>query len=52
MQNPSPIYLAGGMPNTCTFPFNEVNVSCKDGTNIKIKDRDLDLALQYGPSKG
>ncbi|XP_051159721.1 kynurenine/alpha-aminoadipate aminotransferase, mitochondrial-like isoform X2 [Leptopilina boulardi] len=51
-KNPSAIFFAGGMPNTQTFPFKEVNVSCKDGTSVKLKGRDVDVAFQYGPTKG
>ncbi|KAI4495504.1 hypothetical protein M0802_008718 [Mischocyttarus mexicanus] len=46
------ISFAGGLPNTNTYPFEEVNISCKDKTNLDLKDKDLALALQYGPASG
>ncbi|XP_033208130.1 kynurenine/alpha-aminoadipate aminotransferase, mitochondrial-like [Belonocnema kinseyi] len=52
IHNPSAISFASGMPNAQTFPFKEVNVTCKDESHIKLKDRNLDDALQYGPTKG
>ncbi|XP_015180246.1 PREDICTED: kynurenine/alpha-aminoadipate aminotransferase, mitochondrial-like [Polistes dominula] len=44
--------FAGGLPNTDTYPFEGINVSCKDKTNLYLKDKDLALALQYGPASG
>lgn len=52
VRNQSAIYLAGGLPNTRTFPFRKIDVSCQDGTSIELKDRDIESALQYGPSQG
>lgn len=52
MANPTLIPLAGGLPNVSTFPFQEINVTYKDGTQHRLTDNDLDKALQYGPSEG
>lgn len=51
-KNPSAIFFAGGLPNTQTFPFKKVDVSCKDGTSIELQGRDVEVAFQYGPTKG
>ncbi|XP_035717149.1 aromatic amino acid aminotransferase DDB_G0287711-like [Vespa mandarinia] len=50
--NPNAINFAGGMPNTNTYPFKELDVIYKDGTNSKLEGQDLALALQYGPAVG
>ncbi|KAK2581434.1 hypothetical protein KPH14_005109 [Odynerus spinipes] len=52
MIDPTAITFAGGMPNTDTYPFKELDVSITDGTKIKLEGRDLAAAFQYGPSKG
>lgn len=50
--NPDAISFAGGLPNTDTYPFKELDVIYKDGTSSKLEGQDLSLALQYGPANG
>lgn len=52
MRSPQAISLAGGMPNTETFPFEKIAVTYKDGTQNDLVDKELATALQYGPSQG
>ncbi|XP_046624140.1 kynurenine/alpha-aminoadipate aminotransferase, mitochondrial-like isoform X1 [Neodiprion virginianus] len=52
MANPDLIPFAGGLPNTETFPFQEIDVTYKDGTRHKLTGKDLDVALQYGHTEG
>ena len=33
---PSMISLAGGMPNSATFPFQECKIKTKDGITLKL----------------
>ncbi|XP_078034851.1 kynurenine/alpha-aminoadipate aminotransferase, mitochondrial isoform X2 [Augochlora pura] len=40
------------MPNTETFPFEEISVKYKDGSQVKLEGKELGWALQYGPSQG
>lgn len=46
------ISLSNGMPNTATFPFEEIAVTYKDGTKVRLVGDDLAWSLQYGPSQG
>lgn len=52
MRNPTSIFLAGGMPNSSTFPYQEINVTYKDGEVMTLSGKDLNVALQYGTSQG
>ncbi|XP_033324065.2 kynurenine/alpha-aminoadipate aminotransferase, mitochondrial [Megalopta genalis] len=49
---PNGITLANGMPNTETFPFEEISVKYKDGSRVMLVGEELGWALQYGPSQG
>ncbi|XP_012267836.3 kynurenine/alpha-aminoadipate aminotransferase, mitochondrial-like [Athalia rosae] len=51
-ENPGIIPLAGGLPNTGTFPFKEIKVTFKDGTQHQFVGSELGTALQYTSSKG
>mgnify|MGYP004594336393 CR=1 FL=1 len=46
------ISLANGMPNAMTFPFEEISVTYKGETNIKLTGQELFSSLQYAPSQG
>ncbi|XP_029042797.1 kynurenine/alpha-aminoadipate aminotransferase, mitochondrial-like [Osmia bicornis bicornis] len=46
------ISLANGMPNAEMFPFEEIAVTYKNGTKIKLVGDELSWSLQYGPSQG
>lgn len=46
------ISLANGMPNATTFPFEEISVTYKGGTKIKLTGEELSSSLQYAPSQG
>lgn len=52
MNNPKLIPLASGIPHASTFPFQEIDVTYKDGTRHRLTDRELEGALQYGPTDG
>ncbi|XP_054011203.1 kynurenine/alpha-aminoadipate aminotransferase, mitochondrial-like [Hylaeus anthracinus] len=52
MKRPKSVSLANGMPNAETFPFEELSVTYKDGTTVKLVGNELSLSLQYGPSQG
>jgi len=49
---PSMISLAGGMPNSTTFPFQECEIKTKDGASLKLGESDMKVALQYCPTQG
>jgi len=49
---PSMISLAGGMPNSGTFPFQECEIKTKDGISLKLGEGDMKTALQYCPTQG
>ncbi|XP_031831649.1 kynurenine/alpha-aminoadipate aminotransferase, mitochondrial-like [Nomia melanderi] len=51
-ETPNGISLGNGMPNTKTFPFEEISVKIKDGDEIKLVGEELRWSLQYGPSQG
>ncbi|CAK9813955.1 Kynurenine/alpha-aminoadipate aminotransferase, mitochondrial [Anthophora quadrimaculata] len=52
MLSQNAINLANGMPNTKTFPFEEISVTFKSGTKVKLTGDELTWSLQYGPSQG
>ncbi|KOC70213.1 Kynurenine/alpha-aminoadipate aminotransferase, mitochondrial [Habropoda laboriosa] len=52
IETPNGISLANGMPNTKTFPFEEITVTYKNGIKGKLTGDELSYALQYGPSQG
>lgn len=49
---PHTISFAVGVPNVNTFPFEEVSLKLKDGSDFKLQGKDLEIALQYVPSSG
>lgn len=52
INNPQAIFLAGGMPNTETFPFESIDITYKGNTHQRLEGPALAAALQYGPSRG
>lgn len=46
------ISLAEGMPNEVTFPFEQINVVLKDGSQFTLQGPELHSALQYIPTQG
>ena len=50
MKIPGMISLGGGYPNPETFVFDSVSIKFKDGNEVSIKDSDINVASQYGPS--
>lgn len=49
---PGTVYLAGGMPDGASFPFQSITIDLKDGTSMTIDGKLLETALQYQPSPG
>ncbi|XP_063166372.1 kynurenine/alpha-aminoadipate aminotransferase, mitochondrial [Candoia aspera] len=49
---PSLISLAGGAPNSNTFPFKTATIIIKDETRVEIKEELMKRALQYSASAG
>uniref|UniRef100_A0A2H6N842 Kynurenine/alpha-aminoadipate aminotransferase, mitochondrial n=2 Tax=Micrurus carvalhoi TaxID=3147026 RepID=A0A2H6N842_9SAUR len=49
---PSLISLAGGAPNSNTFPFKTATIIIKDETRVEIKEDLMKRALQYSASAG
>ncbi|XP_058048159.1 kynurenine/alpha-aminoadipate aminotransferase, mitochondrial isoform X2 [Ahaetulla prasina] len=49
---PSLISLAGGAPNSNTFPFKSATIIIKDETRVEIKEELMKRALQYSASAG
>uniref|UniRef100_A0A8C5WYD9 Kynurenine/alpha-aminoadipate aminotransferase, mitochondrial n=1 Tax=Laticauda laticaudata TaxID=8630 RepID=A0A8C5WYD9_LATLA len=49
---PSLISLAGGAPNSNTFPFKTATIVIKDETRVEIKEELMKRALQYSASAG
>eukprot|EP00299_Pterocystis_sp_00344_P016788 c841_g1_i1.p1 GENE.c841_g1_i1~~c841_g1_i1.p1 ORF type:complete len:439 (+),score=98.77 c841_g1_i1:115-1317(+) len=52
MRIPGMINLGNGMPNPQTFPFENVKITCRDGTAIELKGNELDSSLQYSATDG
>ncbi|XP_076665702.1 kynurenine/alpha-aminoadipate aminotransferase, mitochondrial [Andrena cerasifolii] len=52
MRSRNTISLANGMPNAETFPIEQISVTYKSGTKIKLLGEELSSSLQYGPSQG
>ncbi|XP_013922114.1 PREDICTED: kynurenine/alpha-aminoadipate aminotransferase, mitochondrial [Thamnophis sirtalis] len=46
------ISLAGGAPNSNTFPFKSATIIIKDETRVEIKEELMRRALQYSASAG
>lgn len=44
--------MAEGMPNEVTFPFEQINVVLKDGSQLNLQGPTLNSALQYIPTQG
>jgi kynurenine/2-aminoadipate aminotransferase len=49
---PDMISLGGGLPNPALFPYSELAIKLKDGTNIKLSDSELNECLQYSATPG
>jgi kynurenine/2-aminoadipate aminotransferase len=49
---PGMISLAGGLPNSESFPFESCTFNLKDGTQFTLDKQTLGVALQYSPSEG
>jgi hypothetical protein len=41
-----------GMPNPGTFPFQKIEITCRDSTKMVISDNELNQALQYAATEG
>jgi kynurenine/2-aminoadipate aminotransferase len=52
MRLPGMISLAGGLPNSDSFPFDSCTFRMKDGSTLELNRHDMELALQYSPSEG
>lgn len=52
LSHPNGISLASGMPNTTTFPVEDISLTYKHNNLIKFNKPELSAALQYGPSQG
>ena len=63
LRQPDMISLTGGAPNPSTFPFKSlsfevpsissvINDNCDSLKTLSLSDKELDVALQYAPSKG
>lgn len=46
------ISLAEGMPNESIFPFDRLQMSIKNGSQLLLGENELAMALQYLPSQG
>ncbi|XP_046566671.1 kynurenine/alpha-aminoadipate aminotransferase, mitochondrial-like isoform X2 [Haliotis rubra] len=46
------VYLAGGIPNSDTFPIAAAQLRLKDGQTVHIDEADMKVALQYGATRG
>jgi kynurenine/2-aminoadipate aminotransferase len=46
------ISLGGGMPHGDTFPFQKMSIQLKDGTDLRVDENDMRLALQYSATNG
>ncbi|EFC45513.1 predicted protein [Naegleria gruberi] len=52
MNLPGMISLAGGLPNSQTFPFQSIKVDLNNQTSLEIGGKELSDGLQYHPSQG
>ncbi|KAL0116175.1 hypothetical protein PUN28_011202 [Cardiocondyla obscurior] len=52
MLNPNCINLAGGMPNTATYPIKAISTTYKYDIPINFNQQEVSTALQYGASQG
>ncbi|OXU18971.1 hypothetical protein TSAR_007721 [Trichomalopsis sarcophagae] len=52
MKNPDALFFAGGLPNPQMFPFKDISVTYSGGTRMKLENKDLVSALQYGQTQG
>jgi len=52
MRLPGMISLAGGLPNSQSFPFESCTFKMKDGSNLSMSSQDMQTALQYSNSEG
>ncbi|XP_071118187.1 kynurenine/alpha-aminoadipate aminotransferase, mitochondrial-like [Haliotis cracherodii] len=46
------LYLAGGLPNSETFPITAAQLQLRDGRTVAIDENEMKVALQYGSSSG
>lgn len=47
-----PVNLAGGFPNTATFPIKDISVTYEHNVPLNFTKPELATALQYIPSQG
>lgn len=50
--SPDLVFLASGVPNPGMFPFKSASIQLKDGSWIKLEEKMMNDALQYGPTQG
>lgn len=50
--SPEMISMAGGMPNTQTFPIVEASFKLRDGTVLELDQNIMNKGLQYAPTPG
>jgi len=50
--NPHFINMASGMPNSCKFPFDQIEMTLKDGKQLSLSGINMERALQYSPTPG
>ncbi|KAG5315749.1 AADAT protein, partial [Acromyrmex insinuator] len=46
------ISLAGGMPNTSTYPINNISMTYKYDVPIELNKQEMSVVLQYGSAQG
>ncbi|XP_046566673.1 kynurenine/alpha-aminoadipate aminotransferase, mitochondrial-like [Haliotis rubra] len=46
------LYLAGGLPNSETFPFVDAQIQLRNGQTVDITEDEMQVALQYGNNRG
>ncbi|CAG8660661.1 1590_t:CDS:2 [Ambispora leptoticha] len=49
---PGIISLGAGNPNPETFPFSSFKICLKNGDVLNVEEKEMDEALQYGPTAG
>ncbi|KYN13936.1 Kynurenine/alpha-aminoadipate aminotransferase, mitochondrial [Trachymyrmex cornetzi] len=46
------VSLAGGMPNTSTYPINNISMTYKYDVPVELSKQEITTVLQYGSSQG
>ena len=46
------VNLAGGMPNTSTYPINNISMTYKYDVSVELNKQEISAVLQYGSSQG